>query len=350
MGIYILLAIMPLVISWFNKGDINKENKRAYCIICGTILVFVLGLRYKGLGSTDTVNYYNMMKKAIAAESWSKYYDDEGVEIGFQYFLFVLSRVFHNPQWIIFISSAIYISAVMVFCYRYSDNICLSITMYICLEMMTFNMQGMRQSIAMSICLFAYAFAQRRRLIPFALLVALACTVHQTAIVFIIVYFLPRLELKPSHIVLVCIGALLFVAFSQTLLNFANELFDKEYGNKVESGGYVATAIYALILIFSIIASEKPISKNMDNMMFYMLIVGFLCYIERYIGSRVAERVSYYFIYSQAILLPNAISNGRIRVKDKKFIEVIVVCLSVLLFMYRLSGGNLIPFSFFWEK
>ncbi|MCR4720055.1 MAG: EpsG family protein [Firmicutes bacterium] len=348
MGIYLLLSIMPMVISlMFRDGNVNGDKKRPYCIICGAFLILVLGLRSKYLGSTDTQNYYNMMDSAIKASGWKDYYDEDGVEIGFQFFVFLLSRVFHHPQWIIFISTAIYVSSMFIFCYRYSDNVRLSITMYICLEIMMFNMQGMRQSIAMSICLFAYVFAEKKKLLPFAALIIVATLIHKTAILFSVVYLLSFIKLKPLHVFAVIIGIFVFVYFSQYLMGLANNFWGKEYTEKALSGGYVALSIYILIFAFCMIASKYPLKENIDSMMLYVLLIGFVSYAERYIGVRASERISFYFTFSQLILLPNTLENGKIDEKDKIVVEMIVYALCVLLFMYRLRTSNLIPFRFF---
>ncbi len=347
MKIFLLLSIMPIFVSLlYRNGNINVEKRRSYCIICGVILIFVLGLRGKYIG-TDTRNYYNMMDNAIKASAWGDYYNEDGVETGFQFFVFLLSRVLHNPQWLIFISTAIYVSSMIIFCYKYSSNVRLSIVIYICLGLLSFNMTAMRQSIAMSICLFAYMFAEKKKLLPFAVLIIIATLIHKTAIVFSVVYLFSIIKLKPFPLFLVIVGIFAAVYYSQELIGIANDMWDREYGQSVSSGGYVATAIYVLIILFCVIMSKSPFEKNVDGMMFYVLIIGFVCYIERYIGALAAERISFYFTFPQLIILPNTLENGRVDAKDKIVIETIISGLCILLFMYRLSGSDLIPFQFF---
>lgn len=350
MKIYLLLSIVPIIVSLFyNATNIDgEEKKRSYCIICGIILIFVVGMRNKSVGA-DMEHYYDIMKSAIDSPSWINYYDKDGQEIGFQFFVFLLSRIFKNPQWLSFIATAISVTSMMVFCYRYSDNIRLSIAMYICLGLMGFHMTAIRQSIAMSICLFAYVFAERKQLLPFVALIILATLMHKTAIVFSLVYLISYLELKPIPLFLVVIGIVLAVYYSPYLIGLANNIWNKEYSNKVLSGGYVAVSIYVLIFIFCIIVTKHPFEKNIDSMMFYILIIGFVIYIERYIGVLIAERISFYFSFSQLILLPNALKNGKIREKDKIAVEMVIYALCILLFMYRLSDSDIMPFKFFWN-
>lgn len=348
MKIYLLLSIMPVLVSLFyRRGKANGEKKRSYCIVCGIIIVLVVGMRGKSVGA-DMENYYGIMKNAIDSPSWLGYYDKDGQEIGFQFFVFLLSRIFKNPQWLSFIASAISVTSMMVFCYSHSNNIRLSTTMYICLGLMGFHMTAVRQSIAMSICLFAYMFAEKRRLIPFLALVLLATLIHKTAIVFSVVYLFAVIELKPMPLFLAVIGMIVAVYYSPYIIGLANGFWDKEYGTRISSGGYVATAIYVLILLFCVIVPKHPFEKNIDGMMFYVLLIGFVSYVERYIGALAAERISFYFSFSQLILLPNTLENGKIRDKDKVAVEMAIVALCILLFVYRLAGSDLVPFKFCW--
>lgn len=349
MKVYMWMALMPLIVMQFFKNLDTDKKKKRYCVICGIILIVVLGTRNRFLGSTDSLNYYNMMKQAISAASWNEFYIEGRVETGFQIFLWMLSRVLKNPQWILFVSAAIYVTCNLVFIYKNSKNICLSITIYICLGLMLFNMQGMRQSIAMSICLISYEYAKNKKFIPFVALVMLATAIHQTAVVFYIVYLLSYLKIKPIHIFLVLVGIVVVLFLSEKIISSANELFDREYNDVKETGGFVATAIYFLIIGFYLYFSKRPLKDNMDEMMFYMLIVGVVCYIERYIGALAAERISFYFAAAQTIVLPNTICDGRIAEREKKTIYTIVYFLCIALFAYRLSGSNLVPFRFFWE-
>lgn len=349
MEVYLIMSFIPLLFAGiYPKLNMNSHQKKQFCWIVGIILILFLGLRSKYIGSTDTYNYYNMMTKAISAIEWRDYYNPKGVETGFQLFVWLLSRIFHDPQWIIVISSIINISSVLIFICRNSKNIPLSLTMYVSLGLMQFQMQGMRQAIAMSICLFAYEFAKNKKTIPFLLLVFLAMQFHRTAIVFIAVYFLGKLKIKATHILLFSAGALVALFSIDKIIETANELFDRGYRGTVDSGGFIATSIYILIIVFALLISKKPYDEHMNSTTFYMLLLGFNCFIVRYIGALAAERISFYFVYSQIIILPNTIVEGNLTGRDVRIVNLVVYILSIALFMYRLYGSDFVPFHFFW--
>ena len=346
---YILLAVSPLVLKDFYKDlDSDNRKKRNYLIFVGILLFCFLAFRSEFIGSNDTFNYSNMMRKAINSMSWADYYNESGVEKGFQMFVFGLSRVFSESQWIIVISSLIYTVSICRFIYKNSEDVVLSCVMYVALGMMTFQMQGMRQAIAMSICLFAYEFASQKKLIKFLLAVFLATMIHQTAIVFLVVYILTRLKYDVKNIMLIFFFGIGAVLSAEKIITIANDIFDKNYTTKIDSGGFVATLIHVIIIAFAFWKnSELKLNAGSKNML-YIAILGAICYILRYFGAQQAERISFYFMFAQLILLPNTVAN--MTKEDAALVRTGAIVLTTALFMYRLYGSNLIPYYFFWQN
>lgn len=349
---YLTISLLPLILSIFfdlNSNSVEaKKSKRNYIIICGVILFLFLAFRSHLIGSTDTKNYYNMMKRAISASSWKNYYIEDGVETGFQFFVFLLSRIFKNPQWIIIISTGIYIVSTCIFIYKNSDNVVLSVVMYITLGLMDFQMQGMRQAIAMSICLFAFEFAKNKRFVPFLLTCLLATQMHISSMTFVVVYFVLNMRNRPFKALLMVVASIVLLLSSELIVNIGNNAFDMDYNTvTVKSGGVIAVLIYVLILTFPFFINNDA-RKDDDIMnLFYFTILGFVCYLMRYTGTIIAERISFYFMFGQILLLPKALK--RLVINEREIIKLIVCILSIALFAYRLIGSDLLPFEFFWN-
>ena len=351
MLLYFLVAISPLVISYFfPKLNIDNKTKKRYLIVCGIVLVLFIGLRNKYLGSEDSLNYYNHMRQALLTSSWSSYYNDTGFETGFQFFVFSLSRIFTSPQMLFVVTSIIYISSISYCIYKNSDNIVMSLVIYITLGMMQFQMQGMRQAIAMSICLFAFEVAKQKKLIPFILLILLASLFHRTAIVFFVCYLVVYLPYNLGVVSIFSVGALLLFANSKYITQIANTIFESEYTRTLDSGGFVATAIYVIILVMAMLIHRKALYKKENKTqttIFYVTFIAFINYVMRYFGVGISERISFYFMFGQTLLLPNTITNISKDYKKATTIGVYVMC--ILLFLYRLHGSEFVPYQFFWQ-
>lgn len=351
---YLALSAMPGILALFcadriysADAAIRQKSTKRYLLLCGLILFFFLALRSKSIGSSDTYNYYNMMRRAIASNEWEQYYSPDGVEIGFQLLVFSLSRLFNSPQAIIVFSAAIYIISIAYTICHNSDDVAFSLTMYITLGLMQFEMQGMRQSIAISICFFAYEFAKKRKLIPFLLLVVLAMQFHQTAIAFVVVYFIFWMKYRWNYLCAFVATAGIACYSADAIIGFANDFFDRNYYISVNSGGFIAMAIYLLIIIFSLFFNRKLRMDRIQMASLYLTMTGCICFLIRYIGTLAAERISFYFMFGQLILLPNTLAC--LTYKERQVVKFIVYILMFALFAYRLKGSDFLPYSFFWK-
>lgn len=352
---YIVFATVPiwasLIVSTVSKNSIKKDDKakRDFLLLCGIAMFLIIALRHREVGSMDSQRYYEYWE-AMSLRSYSGFKEFMNItrfEPGYCVFMWIFSHIFPDGQFLFLLTAIFFSFAVCRFIYINSKDLELSFIMFICLGLYTFMVQGLRQSIAMSICLFAIEFIKKRKFIPFAFLVLLAFTFHQSAIVFLLVYFLYgfNLNIKTVFLALGVAGGLL--ALSGPIATIGNQLFEREYEGEVESGGYVAVAIYVIILIASVFCAGKR-RKDKDYTFFVLMtFAGAVFYLMRYTGVLIAERISFYFMFGQMIALPNAISRF-----DKHIsfvIKCIVIVLCIALFAYRLSGDGLVAYRFFWQ-
>ena len=353
MVIFGIVALSPLALSlFFPNLKTNKTSKIVFGILCCIAMCFVLGFKNYHLGPDDLRIYYENMQDAINSVSWKSFYDSESnLEAGYQMFVWLLSRIFRHPQWLYIIVAIICSVSVICFSFRYSENPVLSITLFITVAGLTFEMSAIRQSIAMSICLCSVKFIKNGKFIPFVLVVLSAMLFHLSAIVFLPIYFLRKFKYNfvgISVILIVFIAAFLLI---EPLIDWMNALLNRknEYdsGHVFESGGAIAVTIYVLIVLVSVIFNGRLKKNGRDTFFFYMLLVGFACYILRYTTIQIAERISFYFAFAQIILLPNTLAC--FKEKEKFLITGAVYLLAFLLFMYRISSSLYVPFLFFWD-
>ena len=350
---YLLLAISPVALSFGTDYLVSKhviaENKarKTVLVLSGILIYLFMALRDPSIGSGDTLVYTDVMKRAVRAETWNQFYGSYDMEIGFQFFVFVLSRVFSSPQVLLVVTAAFFSYSICCFIYRNSDDVVLSLVMFITICGMTFYMQGMRQAIAMSIGLFAYECIKKRHYFRFCTLVTLASLFHQTALVLLLLLAIRFLKFNFKSFAFSTAFAAIFFLNLDRLISFANELFEKDYSGVFESGGGIATAIHFLILIFAFAFNRTARKNNNETMFLYVALAGALIYITRYFGVGIAERISFYYMFGQIALLPNTLQHFASR--DRMLIKIAVFILCVSLSAYRLHGSNLVPYIPFWE-
>ena len=362
-----LLLALPIIIlclgTCFPPKDKNQHRANTYIFLflcCLAVTLFV-GLRSRHVGSLDTNAYAGFFEGVRNASLFStlknseitnfrEFLTGEGI---FTLLMWGTAQVFSNAQIFIFITSLIITICTGIFIHKHSDDPLFSWIAYICLGLMTFNMNGMRQALAMSICLLAYGFAKRRQFVRFLLIVLLAFMFHRTAFVFLIVY--PLCNYKPS-----LIKNTIFVSLSGTFLIFSRQIaaiYDswagKDYasGESFDGGGFTVVSIYILLLVLSALYihySDKDHPER-DNItaLSTLLIVGFIFYISRYLSTQIFERASYYFFYFSILLFPK-LSNTFDK-ESRPLYKMIAIVLAVVLFGYRLIGGPMSNYIFFWQ-
>lgn len=352
---YLVLAFFPIVLSLivnaYYKSSIKTDcrAKRTFLVWCGIALFLIIALRSKNVGSSDSLRYFTNWDalRYITYENLEKYINNSIMEKGYLISVWILSHIFPNPQFLFIITGILFSIAVCKFIYVNSDDPQLSFIMFICLGLYSFMVQGLRQAIAMSICLFAFEYCKKRKLFKFILVVLFASLFHHSAIVFLIVYLIYGFTINIESIIVSVIVGIATIKFAPILADFANTFFEREYEGTVENGGFVASAIYIILLFAAIFLSGSK--KNDKNFSFFVFVtfIGLYTYLIRYFEVLAAERISFYFMFGQIIILPGTLN--RFDKKIQLILKSVVIILSIILFTYRATGEGLAPYYFFWQ-
>lgn len=351
-------AIMALTV-WLlgmtpPKYGLRQNNYKNYLILAGLVIVLITGLRSPYTGTGDNVSYINSFDILSTYSSFSRYYDlwlsgkDFLVaESGFYFFTWILARIFDNGQILLVATMAVTTYAVCRFIHINSDDPPTSLLIYVCLGLLTFNMNGMRQAMAMSVCLFAYEYAKKQKLIPFVLIVLLAMQFHKSAICFLPVFILPAFKEGKGNIFFFMCLMSVFLLNVENFIGAFNDMTGKNYELQDEStgGGITVVMIYAVAVLLPIFVKNSL--KNREIRTAYCaVLLGFVCYISRYFTNQILERVSYYFVYFVILLIPMLIS--RLDPKERNIIKYIFSGCCILLLVYRIMSGAFADYTLFF--
>ncbi len=356
MIIYLAYVFSPLVVCLVlnlitdTAVNENVRLKNFYIFLCGIIMAVTICFRHPLTGSGDTLVYYDnwmIMGKVNLAEL-PEFLEKIDFEKGYLIYAWLFAHIFHWGQYALIISGIIYTVSVCTFVKKYSKNVVLSLLMFNCLGLFNFMVQGMRQAIAMSICLWALDFCMQKKPIKFILTVVLAGCFHGSAFVFLIVYPLSKLKLTLKSFLWFIVGVVFVAGMFSTLLDMMNTIINDDYetGNGAESGGIVAILIYGVIIVAGVLFQGK--NKKCYPVFLYMTIVGMIAMIMRNMTNVIMERISYYFAFGQMVLLPTAIQNCGDE-KIQKYVNIIVGLLCIGIAFHKISYSVLIPYNFYWE-
>ena len=208
-------------------------------------------------------------------------------------------------------------------------------------------MNGMRQALAMSICLLSYRYVREKKLIRFLLVVLLAVLFHKSAIIFALVYLLRNMKLDWKSMTVLTIGVALFMAFANRFAFLYDSMTGEDYAasESFESGGLVTILIY-LIAIVGIIVFSKRLKESEGFLPFALIVVGFSLYMGRFLSTQIYERISYYFAYFLMLGFPMVLQD--MKKEERGPVRLCFMLVAIALFAYRISKGAFADFAMCW--
>lgn len=332
----------------------NRENKHTRVqIVFFFVVIFVLwfltAFRSKNIGNdTETyLGYFQFFAKHGV--------DPNGrLEMGYQILNVLVSKISNNPQFFFaFVATFCYVGT-GIYIYKYSDNLVFS-TVLLFPVAYSFFASGLRQAIAMVICLYAYQAIKKKKLLIAILLILFAFTFHKSALV-MLVLLLHKFIPKKLLIVLTLTGVFIALSLSGIMDNFFADAFESSYGgyygNDDLTDGWLAITYYCLRnLVFYILVQTSFKRKQKENSLAISLFAMLLITASFGFSLNLFNRATNYFLLISVIELPNSIYRGRIG--GKKTLTFLIGFIMVLYFLVvlitRPEWNHLYPYELSWN-
>ena len=357
MLVFIILILIPLVLQQAEGNYYYEKERKKRNFALAFFFVFLtmlLMFRHESVGN-DTRNYISYFR-AFSNKSW-KSLTSESWEVGFAYFNKIVSLFSKNAQ--VFFAITAILTTYMI--YPTYKRLCIDSTLTIVLfvNMSTFIMMfsGIRQMLAIAIGFLAYEFTRKKKLVPYALMVALAMFFHTSAFMLLLMYPVYHLKLtKKGLIAVVPILGFIFV-FNEPIFTFLAEYLEKYTRFEAElssTGAYTILILFAMFVAFSfVIPDEKAMDTEtlgLRNLLILSLALQMFAPLHT-----LAMRMNYYYIIFIPLLIPKIM---QYRKKDMHNVALlarpIMVAFFLGYFFYSAytSDNNLhvFPYKFFWEK
>lgn len=353
--IYYLIAALSPLVGWLVHGFVSERNRpdrkteykqRAWILLFSILpMVLLFVLRYKYVGS-DTIGYVSFFQYEIREESFGDIFAEFFVnaESGFRLYCKLISLITDSYTVFFLFNALIIFGSLYRFALKYTTNPFVLFYVLITLGTYQFFESGLRQALAMAICLFAVDFIKDRKIIRFAVLIFLAYLFHKSAVIFALLYPLCLVKryrwMLPLYAVLATVFGVGF-GFFQDLFN---ELLGYTYTIEETGNGGIFMLLVLAICAYSLVTmSDKRGDRVNQTVIVQMALMTVVFWVLRLI-SRTAERVSYYFIFGLYAFFSQTTrfydSKASLAIK----MGIIVACLA--LFVYRNFG---IGYTFFWQ-
>lgn len=350
MTIYFIDLLCIALLNAIIKPKLGCTRKKWFVISSMLLLGLTAGCRSYLVG-IDTYSYY-----------WAYNYvdfDNSYYEPGFLLLIKFLNLFSDNPQTIIAASSLFICFSVGLFVYRSSDNVFISIVLFVTLLSYASFMNLMRQALAVSILLFAYPSLCKKQFGYAAIIILLASSFHSSALIWLALIPLSMIRFsKKALVAYVVVLAVLFVFPSQAFLMASSALgkYDGYLTSKWGGGNSFAAPIMSMmdfILLCIAWIAWKPGRNKLGfdtNLQFHALMLLLLLQILACQINIYQRLISYYSLFVLS-LVPSSLR--RFSPKSETLLDICIVVITVVFFavimVFRPDWQGVVPYTAFWD-
>lgn len=356
MILYIAVALWPILSYWFYTNysiGFNRFSNRAasfnfYIVLSLLPMFIIIALRNPSMGADTYVYLRNFLY--VRETPLKEVLEYTRMETGYIVFVKLIGCVTSSPLIYQIVCVSIYFICFFDFTKNLnSDDVFWFIFFVVTLGFFFFMFTGVRQCLAISICLFSYKFCVRRKFLKFLICVLLASLFHKSAILFVAVYIIFNKKVTIYNVILYGVCVWFASNYLLTIQNFLNEQLDYNYTIEATGNGLIFLLILVLLTIFSMIMAynnremDVPYTKALININFITIFFWIIR-----LQTRVAERPSYYFLLFSCSLFAHGLTSIKDN-REKRIFTCLIVIFSMLLFIYRLKTNyaSLVPYRLY---
>lgn len=359
MSFYITIFTIFFLLSLIEA--LNKKSyfvKVTYVGIC--LFLFILSfLRWET--GTDWINYYNYFKYIFDLP-----YELDIFEIGFRTLNYSIRYLTDEYSVMLFTLGGILFFFQSLAIKKLSPFPILSLTFLYASQLG--NILFVRQWIAIAILFYSITYIQKNKFIPFIALVLIASSIHRSALIFIISWWIFKINISTKKILLsLCLTIFLSYIIESFLFSFLGSIgmrviqarlsiyMDDSYNSGLKENinftlvlikGFINRAFILFISLYIYIKnSENKILRGYINL--YWL--GCILFFSLISISPALARLAYYFDFIQVILI-SYIMLFSFRTITNRIIALIILGIYMLFRLNQFLNGpyseELIPYKF----
>ncbi len=322
----------------------KKTNKKHRILFISIIILFILaqGLRSFSVG-VDLIAYEPIFV-TNSVSSLKEIISERKAEWLFYIINWLVSLLGGNFRTILFVVSISIFIPLAIIIFKYSKMPYLSLLLFIFLDLFAFSLSGLRQTMAIGATLISFIYIKKRKILPFIILVAVACLFHKSAFVFFLAYPIYHFKLnKNNYIFLIIIAIPIFILRKEIVLTLGK--FYNSFYEVGETGAYN----FMLMLIAFFLASLVILVKNninesggLINLLYAAIIIQFFSSY-----SLVVNRFNFYYYIYLILLIPELIVNLE-RYSYRFIFEAFVIIFLGIMFFYKIKDNvmGVYPYTF----
>lgn len=316
MSIIVLLHLAVILLFAIIYSGNNLRQRDGVFLSLAFVLIFIVHAFKDPLSLPDTPEYLKGFLESgrtgwgtLAARGFKLHLLK--AEPGYVFLNKLLASATTKPQSIFLLTSFIMLTGYYVAIRKYSLIPWLSVIIFL-LTVFNMSLFVLRQFMAMSIMLFSFRYVVQRQLLPFLAVVLLAFTIHQTALVFIPVYFFYGVDnVRKLMLYILLVGFVVFLV--RGVLLVLSVMYSVGYGGYLQSGGTEPRAnatgsiILACVFGYRLYVLRKDFFEGtMSRLLSLVLTLGLVFSIIG-IGLKPTNRLLMYYSAMGFLIMPDSL-------------------------------------------
>ncbi len=352
--IYYFISLLVLILVLFSEFNFSKTVKIIFTSIVSLSLIFIGGCRFEvGADWSSYLEIYNKIGDTSLLVN--------GKEYLFLFINLIINKIGVGFNFFIFFIFLAAFSAKYIFISRFNFNKPLALLIYFFTLFIVFDINGIRQGLAIGILFLTINFNQKRQFLNFSILVVCASLFHYTAIVYLPFYFISTLKFSPKKVFFIVTlifllaffieGFLINSVFGRLISTYENLQHYNYYVDNsdtpvVDKFGLAVISRLIILFVFVVNSHKLKINDTLKNLLLNSYIISILIFLLLSFNQDFANRLSYYFRFVEVILVPLIVyfENNRF----KKIIYIIFFFLIYFLSFVRImiiKDNGLLPYN-----
>lgn len=332
----------------YRIGRASKLQRQCIAIIFKFLsfvpLTVISAIRYNV--GTDFFSYYRIYISGRQASY---------MEIGFNFLIREMRKISANPQFFFFITS-IWICACYYFAiYKESRNPAYSIALFVLTRDYFRSMNAIRQYMAETVVILAFSHIKKKEWKRALIFVALACTIHTSALIYIILLVLNSVHFKPKRDILIVAGAFVcggmitryLFPFIERYTTYARYFSDNSGYSKSKFEGVNFIVYISFFTLLNILYRDVKQNENLkvlySAILLGMIVVAFSIFMPRNISRFTWSIDSFIIVY-----LPEA--TNKIPQKSLRWIinaGIIICYLVISVTLIQRGNQDVLPYCIY---
>lgn len=358
MVLYILVALWPLFMMYQYKRfcisiqneQANLKKKNKYLFWAAFPMFFMIAIRGEHMGADTSVYLRHFVE--VQGMSLQNAIETSRMEAGYITFVKYVGTIIKNPYLYQFFYASIYFLGFQSFARQLKGTDGFYFFYFFCtFGLFMFFFTGVRQCLAISICLFSYQYLVQKKYWYVIPLIFLAYNFHKSAMLFAFPVFIWNRKLTWKNFAVYIIALYLAASYLLNVQTWMNDNFEYDYEIEAVGGGEIYLSILTIFTLISyLMVRKKQMSLDEDSYfraLFNINIITIFFWVLR-LQTRVAERPSFYFLGISCALFAYTINNLTYK-RDGQLMKYGLLFVAMVLYVYRLSTNfaGLVPFQMF---